>query len=136
MKAAVRVLDSYSLLAYIEGEAGAETMIEIFRVARDSGRSLFLSVVNWGEVYYITMREAGHERADEVAHLISTLPIQIVPADLDLTRQAAELKSKHRMSYADCFAAALARQRKAELVTGDRDFRQVEGEVKILWLEK
>lgn len=136
MKAAVRVLDSYSLLAYIEGEAGAEKMIEIFRVARDSGRSLFLSVVNWGEVYYITMREAGHERADEVAHLISTLPIQIVPADLDLTRQAAELKSKHRMSYADCFAAALARQRKAELVTGDRDFRQVEGEVKILWLEK
>lgn len=136
MKAAVRVLDSYSLLAYIEGEAGAETMIEIFRVARDSGRSLFLSVVNWGEVYYITMREAGHERADEVAHLIATLPIQIVPADLDLTRPAAELKSKHRMSYADCFAAALARQRKAELVTGDRDFRQVEGEVKILWLEK
>jgi len=136
VKAAVRVLDSYSLLAYIEGEAGAEQMIEIFRVARDSGRSLFLSVVNWGEVYYITMREAGHERADEVAHLISTLPIQVVPADLDLTRQAAELKSKHRMSYADCFAAALARQRKAELVTGDRDFRQVEGEVKILWLEK
>ena len=136
MKAAVRVLDSYSLLAYIEGEAGAEQMIEIFRVARDSGRSLFLSVVNWGEVYYITMREAGRERADEVAHLISTLPIQIVPADLDLTRQAAELKSKHRMSYADCFAAALAKSRKAELVTGDRDFRQVEGEVKILWLEK
>ena len=136
MKAAVRVLDSYSLLAYIEGEAGAEQMIEIFRVARDSGRSLFLSVVNWGEVYYITMREAGHERADEVAHLISTLPIQIVPADLDLTRQAAELKSKHRMSYADCFAAALAKSRKAELVTGDRDFRQVEREVKILWLDK
>ena len=136
MKAAVRVLNSYSLLAYIEGEAGAEKMIEIFRVARDSGRDLLLSVVNWGEVYYITMREVGHERADEVAHLISTLPIQIVPADLDLTRHAAELKSKHRMSYADCFAAALARQRKAELVTGDRDFRQVEGEVKILWLEK
>ena len=136
MKAAVRVLDSYSLLAYIEGEAGAEKMIEIFRIARDLGRDLLLSVVNWGEVYYITMREAGHERADEVAHLISTLPIQIVPADLDLTRQAAELKSKHRMSYADCFAAALARQRKAELVTGDRDFRQVEGDVKILWLEK
>ena len=134
MKAAVRVLDSYSLLAYIEGEAGAEQMIEIFRVARDSGRSLFLSVVNWGEVYYITMREAGHERADEVAHLISTLPIQIVPADLDLTRQAAELKSKHKMSYADCFAVALAKQRKAELVTGDKEFREVEKEVKILWV--
>ncbi len=134
MKAALRVLDSYSLLAYIEGEAGAEKMIEIFRVARDSGRDLFLSVVNWGEVYYITTREAGHERADEVAQLISTLPIQIVPADLDLTRQAAELKSKYKMSYADCFAVALAKQRKAELVTGDKELRQVEKEVKILWV--
>ena len=134
MKAVVRVLDSYSLLAYIEGEAEAEKMIEIFRVARDSGRDLLLSVVNWGEVYYITMREVGQERADEVAQLISTLPIQIVPADLDLTRQAAALKSKHKMSYADCFAAALAKSRKAELVTGDKKFRQVEGEVKIYWL--
>lgn len=134
MRAAVRVLDSYSLLAYIEGEAGAEKMIEIFRIARDSGRALLVSVVNWGEVYYITLREGGRDRAEEVAHLISTLPIQVVPADLELTKQAAEFKSKHKMSYADCFAVALAKQRKAELVTGDKEFRGVEGEVRILWL--
>ena len=134
MRAAVRVLDSYSLIAYIEGEAGKDTMIDIFRSARDSGKTLLLSVVNWGEVYYITLREAGRERADEVAHLISTLPIQIVPADLELARQAAIFKSGKKMSYADCFAAALAKQRKAELVTGDKEFKQVEGEVKVLWL--
>ena len=134
MRAAVRVLDSYSLIAYIEGEAGKETMIDIFRSARDSGKHLLLSVVNWGEVYYITLREAGREQADHVAHLISTLPIQIVPADLELTKQAAEFKASKKMSYADCFAAALAKQKKAELVTGDKEFKQVEGEVKLLWL--
>lgn len=134
MRAAVRVLDSYSLIAYIENEAGAEQMIEIFRVARDSGKAIFLSVVNWGEVYYITLREAGQERADEVAHLISTLPIQIVPADLELAKQAALFKATKKMSYADCFAAALAKLKKAELVTGDKEFKQIEGEVKILWL--
>lgn len=134
MRPALRVVDSYSLLAYLEREAGADKMIEIFRVARDSGRELLLSVVNWGEVYYITLREAGSERAEEVIRLISTLPIQIVPADLELTKQAAEFKSKHKMSYADCFAVELAKQRKAELVTGDKEFRGVEGEVKILWL--
>ena len=90
MKAAVRVLDSYSLIAYLEGE--------------------------------------------EVAHLISTLPIQIIPADLELTKGAAEFKASKKMSYADCFAAALAKLRRAELVTGDEDFKQVEGEVKILWI--
>jgi ribonuclease VapC len=134
VRAAVRVLDSYSLIAYLEGEEGADTMIEIFKAGRDSGRSLLLSVVNWGEVYYITLREAGRERAEEVAHLISTLPIQIIPADIELAKGAAEFKASKKMSYADCFAAALAKLRRAELVTGDEDFKQVEGEVKILWI--
>ena len=134
MRAAVRVLDSYSLIAYIEGEDGKDTMIEVFRSARDSGRTCLLSVVNWGEVYYITLRETGQQRADEVAHLISTLPIHIVPADLELAKQAAELKAVKKLSYGDCFAAALAKHRRVELVTGDKEFRQVEGDVKILWL--
>ena len=134
MRAAVRVLDSYSLISYFEGEAGADTVTEMFRAARDSGRLLLLSVVNWGEVFYITLREAGRERANQVAHAISTLPIEIVSADLDLTKQAAEFKAAGRMSYADCFAAALAKLRKAELVTGDKEFKQVEGDVKVLWI--
>lgn len=134
MRASVRVLDSYSLMTYIEGEAGKEMVIEVFRSARDSGKPLFLSVVNWGEVFYITLREAGRERAEHVAHLISTLPIQIVPADLELAKKAAEFKATRKMSYADCFAAALAKSRKGELVTGDKEFKQVEGEIRLLWL--
>lgn len=134
MRPALRVLDAYSLIAYLEGEDGKDRMIEVFKVARDSGRALLLCVVNWGEVYYITLREAGRDRADQVAHLLSTLPIQFVPVDMELAKKAAELKASRKMSYADCFAAALAKLRKAELVTGDKEFKQVEGEVKILWI--
>ena len=134
MRPVLRVLDSYSLIAYLENEDGADRMIELFRVARDSGKTLLLSVVNWGEVYYITLREAGRERAEAVAQLISTLPIQIILADLELTKQAAEFKAFKKMSYGDCFAAALAKLRKAELVTGDREFKQVEGEIRIHWI--
>lgn len=134
MRAAVRVLDSYSLISYIEGESGKDTMVEIFRSARDSGRTCLFSVVNWGEVYYITLREAGQQRADEVAHLIHTLPIHLVAADLDLAKQAAIFKANKKMSYADCFAAALAKHRRVELVTGDKEFKQVEGDIKILWI--
>ena len=135
MKVAVRVLDSFSLIAYLEGEKGADKMIEVFRIARDSDRGLLLSVVNWGEVYYITLREAGRERAEQAAHIISTLPIQIVAVDLELAKLAAEFKATKRMSYADCFAAALAKMRRAELVTGNEDFKMVEGEVKVLWIK-
>jgi predicted nucleic acid-binding protein len=134
MRAAMRVLDSYSVIAYLEGGPGADNMIEMFQAARDSGRDLLLSVINWGEVYYITLREIGRERAEGVAHLISTLPIELVPVDLELTKLAAQLKATKKMSYADCFAAALAKLRKAELVTGDEEFKQVEGEIKIRWI--
>jgi predicted nucleic acid-binding protein len=134
VKAAVRVLDSYSLITYFEGETGKETMIEVFRSARDSGRDLFLSVVNWGEFFYITLQEEGRTRADELVHLMSTLPIHIVPADLEVTRLAAEFKATKKMSYTDCFAAALAKLKKAEWVTGDKEFKQVERDVKVLWL--
>ena len=135
MKPAARVVDSYSLIAYFEGEAGAATMVEVFKSARDSGRPLLLSVVNWGEVYYITLREAGLERAEQVSDTISALPIEIVAADLQLTKEAARLKSRGGIAYADCFAAALAMTRKSELVTGDTEFKQVEGTVKILWID-
>lgn len=90
--------------------------------------------MNWGEVFYITLREAGRERAEQIVHLISALPIQIISVDLELAKQAAEFKAVKKMSYADCFAAALAKLKKAELVTGDREFRQVEGPVKVLWI--
>ena len=38
------------------------------------------------------------------------------------------------MFYGDCFAAALAKLRKTELLTGDEEFRQIEKEIKILWI--
>ena len=79
-------------------------------------------------------RERLIERADEIVHLISTLPIEIIPADLELTKQAAEFKAGLKISYADCFAAALAKLHRAELVTGDEEFKQTQEEIKLLWI--
>lgn len=110
-------------------------MLEVFRTARDSCESLLLGVVNWGEVYYITLREAGPERAEEVATSIASLPIDLIPADLELTKEAAHLKARGKIAYADCFAAALAKSRNAQLVTGDPEFKQVADVVKILWID-
>jgi predicted nucleic acid-binding protein len=38
------------------------------------------------------------------------------------------------LAYADCFAAALAKIKKAELYTGDPEFKAVEKEVEVIWL--
>ena len=62
------------------------------------------------------------------------LPLDIVPADQELSEVAGELKVVKKMSLADCFAAALAKREKAEIYTGDPEFKTVEREIKVIWL--
>jgi predicted nucleic acid-binding protein len=90
-------------------------------------------VVNWGEVYYSTWRAKGPGIARKVLDDIAQLPLEIVDADLELTRSAAELRAEHKLPYTDCFAAALAVNRKASLATSDKDFAHVEKRLEILW---
>ena len=134
---ATKVLDSWALIAFFEDESAAEEVEKLLHQAADEKHKLLLSVVNWGEIYYNTMCEVSQEAAEQKAQEIASLPIDIVGVadDLTLIRQAAVFKATHKMAYADCFAAALAKEKKAELVTGDPEFKQVEGEIKIAWLK-
>jgi len=132
--AAAKVLDSWALLCYLEQESGYEKIIELFEKAVETSKPLFMCIVNWGEVYYQVARRFGEQKAQEIEHLIQTLPITIVEANKELTREAACIKATKRMAYADCFAVALARLKKAELYTGDPEFKAVEKEIKVVWL--
>jgi predicted nucleic acid-binding protein len=134
---AVKVLDSHALLTFFQNESGAEEVEKLLARAEAGTHTLLLSVVNWGELYYTTMRRISQQAAEEKAREIATLPIELVPVgtDLELVRQAAFYKAGKKLPYADAFAAALANLRGAELVTGDPDFEQVEDEIKILWLK-
>ena len=133
---ATKVLDSWALLAFFEDEPAAEEVEKLLAEADHGTHTLLLSVVNWGEVYYSTMRKVSQKAAEQKATEIAVLPIELVPveADLYLVRQAAIYKASGKLAYADAFAAALAKLRNAELVTGDHDFKAVEGEIKIWWL--
>ncbi len=62
-----------------------------------------------------------------------TLPLTIeVPANDDIWN-AATLKSRFPISYADAFAAALAQKYNCPLVTGDPEFRRVH-QLEIDWI--
>jgi len=132
--AAVKVLDSWALLCYLEQEPGYEKIIELFEKAVEFSKPLLMCMVNWGEVYYQVMRRFGEQRTQEIEQLIQTLPITLIEANKELTREAARIKATKRVAYADCFAVALARLKKAELYTGDPEFKVVEKEIKIVWL--
>jgi len=131
---AAKVLDSWALMALFNGEPAADEVEKLLSQAAAGRHELFMSVVNWGEIYYSVMRGASPAMAERKAREIAALPIEIVPAGLDLTRQAAIFKATQKMSYADCFAASLAKERKAELVTGDAEFKPLEKEIMIHWL--
>jgi ribonuclease VapC len=134
---AAKVLDSCALIAFFEDEPAADDVEKLLQQATEGKQKLLMSVVNWGEVYYNTMRAVSQEAAEQKAQEIAALPIDIIGVgdDLTLAKQAAIFKATHRMSYADCFAAALAKQENAELVTGDREFKAVEKEIQIGWLK-
>jgi predicted nucleic acid-binding protein len=128
------VLDSWAIMSYLGGEPSAEKVADIMADAHDEHIPLFMTVVNAGEVWYILAREVSVVEADSSIRQLRQLGISFVDADWDLAHQAAGFKSKHKMSFADCFAAALAKDKKAHLITGDKEFAQVEGEISIAWL--
>ena len=83
---------------------------------------------------YMVERKVGATRWAEVKAKLFGLPIEIIDADQELAEAAGEMKAFHKMSLADCFAAALARLKKAEIYTGDPEFKAIEAEQKIFWL--
>ncbi len=136
---ATMVLDAHALMVLFNDEPGADEVENILLKAESGSPKLLMSVVNWGEIYYSILRGASQELADAKAHEIAGMQIELVPVDaddLELVRQAAAFKATRKMSYADCFAAALAKITNAELVTGDREFKQLARDVKIHWLHR
>ena len=128
------VLDSYAVLAFLFGEPAAPEVRRILDEAALAGRPVLMSAVNWAEVLYRVRREQGERGVEDMRRFKRTMPIELVPADPALAEAAGELKAAHKMSLADAFAAALASQRDAELVTGDPELRALEGTLRLSWL--
>jgi predicted nucleic acid-binding protein len=129
------VLDSWAVIAYLEGEPSAKRVADHIADAHEEHIPLFMSVVNAGEVWYIIAREASVSDADRSITELRHLGIEFIDADWTLAREAGGFKSKHKMSFADCFAAALAKHKKASLITGDPEFKQLEQEITVDWLQ-
>ncbi len=129
------VFDSYALLAFIFDEPGAETVSETFKQALTDKKRIYICTVNWAEVMYRTIRVKGKNAWKTVQSHLQDLPFEIVDADQALSEAAAEFKANHKMSFADAYAAALTKAKRAELMTGDPEFRSVENSLnKIVWL--
>jgi ribonuclease VapC len=129
------VLDSFALLAYLQDESVASQVEKLLEKASKDRCRLLFSLINLGELLYITERRGGVAKAQDALALIRQLPIELIPADEQLIFAAAHIKANHSLSYADSFAVAVAMQEDATILTGDPEFQSVEKLVKIEWLQ-
>lgn len=133
--AVAQVLDSHALLQLLRDEPGAETVSRILEKAGANDQPVHMSEVNYAEVQYMVRRKDGDAAWQTIADALMAAPIQFHPADRRLADFAADFKARFKMSLADAFAAALAKEKNAELITSDPEFKALGKEIRINWLK-
>ena len=120
------VLDANALIGFFEGrQPAAERVRKLLAEADRNGVPLWMSAINWGEVFYTEWRRHGESKAREAETNLRRLPVLVVSVDLERATRAAALKQRHNLGYADAFAAELAIDQAASLVTADPEFSKM-----------
>jgi len=130
----IYLLDSFALLAYLNDEPGRARVQEILALGKNHKCRLVISLINLGEVLYITERTRGLPAAQTVQALVESLPLELLEASRDLILDAAHIKAHHAVSYADAMAVASAIRENAIILTGDPEYKTVEELIQIEWL--
>ena len=131
------VLDANAVLRYfgVSSRQGSEKVRALFQEAERGRARLSMSVVNLGEVFYILLRHVTEQRARQYVQALQHVAT-MVEADAEQALHAAEIKHKYKLGYADSFAATLAVNLKATIVSADPVFEKLGTSVKWLRLPK
>lgn len=130
----ITILDTWALLAFLDGEPAAQEVRQVLRRARRKLVTVLFSMINYGEALYVVERERGLQEAQRAIGIIDQLPLHVVAADRSLVFEAAHVKARYAISYADAFSVALAKRNHGRVMTGDPEFKAVEAEIDIQWL--
>ncbi|MBI5102611.1 MAG: type II toxin-antitoxin system VapC family toxin [Nitrospirae bacterium] len=128
------LLDSYAVIAYLKKEKNFQVVVERLKEAESGKRLLYMNQINAGEVYYQVRKKNLTRDFNKFWETFLLLPVEFIANDFELVTEAAKIKSRHSLSFADCFAAATAVREKAAIITGDPEFKQLEKEVEIEWI--
>jgi len=133
------ILDACVLLALFNNEEGADIVSSLLDRAEQKEIMLGINAVNLIEVYYDRIRKYGSDFADAIIkEVYDKFPVSIIEVNTpDIVREAARLKARGRMSFADTILVATARCINATIVTCDHaELEHVEKEENIpfLWI--
>ncbi len=128
------VFDTFALMAYLRREKAFNKVRTIILETLAGKCESYMSVINLGELYYMQSRKSGTIKAETALRFVRRAGIVIEPVTTARVLRAARLKANLSLSYADAFAATLAEELNATLVTGDQEYKPLEPNLKILWL--
>ncbi len=123
------VLDTSAILTLLKSEAGADRIEELLVESSNAKHELYVSIVSMMEVFYTSCYERSEELARERLEIIRELPLTVVALTDDEIETVGTLKSKYKMSFADCCVAGLALRLGATLVHKDPEFEQLKDRV-------
>ena len=129
------VFDASALLTYLKKGPGASKVAELLQESGRQRAHILMSAVNYGEVFGRILRDHGEAEAQNVSRIVHELPMEVLGVTMQSAAEAAAVKVKYKLYYADSFAAALALEHKATLVTSDSDFRKLGRGVGVVWLK-
>ena len=129
------VLDSWAVAAHFQGIAAAAGLAGLISETLKACRPVAMTAVNVGEVWHTIARAATLSDADDAVVDMRCWGVEFVDADWPLAHAAAVIRTTYCLSYANAFAAALAKERRADLVTGDPEFHRLEGTVRVAWMK-
>jgi len=119
-----RCLDSWAVLAWLDGEEPAAAAVER-AIKRERPGMSWLNLV---EVHYRTTRDHGRQEAEQVLAELRPLVTESLPG-IATMKSVSALKAEHPIALADCFAIALAAEEEAALLTGDPEIIDRAGEL-------
>ena len=128
------LFDSHAIVKWVQKEKGFQKVKSLVTACRDQSLRGYINQINLGEVYYLIIRWSGLSEAKTFLENFFRLSIEVVLPDSDLIWEAAEIKARFSISYADCFAAATALRFKASILTGDPEFKKLGDLVTVEWL--
>jgi predicted nucleic acid-binding protein len=131
----VFVLDSSAVLRFIDKEAGADRVREIFRAFADGQADVRISAVQWGEIAGNLRKRLGAPAQKRILESLSQLQPGVVSVSAERAVRAAELRVDRKLAYADAVALDLAMDSADQvLVTADYDFKAVDDLARIEFL--
>lgn len=124
------VLDANALIRFFRKTPGFITVRNLVQQAKEGRAHLAISVVNLGETLYVLTRYFGQDQAMKCIESTRDA-VEVIPIGECQALDAAMLRFRYKLGFADCFAAELAMRTGATLVTADPEFAKLGKQLKI-----